>query len=182
MSYRQLFLLLEGDDDERFFRSVVLPLLDSAYDDIRVVKFSELRKEKVNGLLRSIAGMKADYILVRDLDRLPCATATKDLILKSFPYVSPDRIQIVKGEIESWYCAGIPEDHAWRSLKIGRCPDTSVVTKEAFEITVFRSGQTKIPAMLALLKSFDLQTAIRRNESFRRFLRKFIRSGTGQGD
>jgi hypothetical protein len=27
--------------------------------------------------------------------------------------------------------------------------------------------------MLALLEKFDLQTAIRRNESFRRFLKKF---------
>jgi hypothetical protein len=112
MSYRQLFLLLEGDDDERFFRSIVLPLLGSAYDDVRVVQISGLRKEKVNGYLRSIASMKADYVLVRDLDRLPCATAAKDRILKSFPHASPDRIQVVKAEIESWYCAGIPENHA----------------------------------------------------------------------
>ncbi|HEX6903249.1 MAG TPA: hypothetical protein VF789_26265 [Thermoanaerobaculia bacterium] len=174
MSYRRLFLLVEGDDDERFFRSVVLPLLSSAYHDIQVVRISTLKKEKVNGLLRSIAGMKADYILVHDLDQHPCATAAKDSLLKSFPPASPDRIQIVKGEIESWYCAGIPEDHPWRSLPIGRCPDTRVVTKEAFAAATLHPGQPRLPAMLDLLKSFDLQVAIRRNESFQRFLRKFI--------
>jgi hypothetical protein len=146
MSYRQLFLLVEGDDDERFFRSVVLPLLSSAYNEIQVVKISMFKKEKVKGLLRSIAGMKADYILVRDLDRHPCATAAKDSVLKSFPHVSPDRIQIVKGEIESWYCAGIPEDHPWRSLPIGRCPDTGVVTKEAFETATLSPGQPSVPS------------------------------------
>ena len=179
MSYRQLFLLLEGDDDERFFRSVVLPLLGSAYDDVRVVQISGLRKEKVNGYLRSIASMKADYILVRDLDWLPCATAAKDRILKSFPACQsgphPDR---QGGDRELVAVPGIPEGHAWRSLKIGRCPETSVVTKEAFEAAV-RPGEHKVPVMLALLEEFDLQTAIHRNDSFRRFLRKFVPPSAG---
>jgi hypothetical protein len=174
MSYRRLFLFVEGDDDERFFSSVVVPALLTAYDHIQFVQFSGLNKEKRRGFLRSIAAMKADYILVRDLDRLPCVTAAKDQVLKSLPQVYPDRIQIVKAEIESWYCAGIPEDHPWRSLAIGRSANTSTITKEAFEAAVFQPGQPKLPAMLALLESFDLQAAVQRNESFRRFLRKFV--------
>jgi hypothetical protein len=83
MTYRQLFLFVEGDDDERFFRSVVL-------------------------------------------------------------------------------------------LAIGRCADTSTITKEAFEAAVLQSGQPKLPTMLALLESFDREAAVDRNESFRRFLRKFV--------
>jgi hypothetical protein len=179
MTYRQLFLFVEGDDDERFFRSVVLPMLQSAYDAVQFVKFSGLKKEKIRGFLRSITSMKADYILVRDLDRHPCATAAKDGILKFFPQIDPDRIQIVKAEIESWYCAGIPENHSWRSLAIARSPDTSNITKEAFEAAVFQSGQPKLPAMLALLESFDREAAVRRNESFRRFLRKFVPPSSG---
>jgi hypothetical protein len=85
MSYRRLFLFVEGDDDERFFSSVVVPALLTAYDHIQFVQFSGLNKEKRRGFLRSIAAMKADYILVRDLDRLPCVTAAKDQVLKSLP-------------------------------------------------------------------------------------------------
>lgn len=173
MNYRRLFLFVEGDDDERFFRSVVLPLLRSSYEDIQFVKFRALKKEKIRGFVRSIASMQADYILVHDLDRHPCATAAKDQVLRTLPYLDPDRVHIVKAEIESWYCAGIPETHPWRSLAVGRCADTSTVTKEAFETAVLQAGQPKLPAMLALLEGFDLEAAKNRNESLRRFVRRF---------
>jgi hypothetical protein len=173
MTYRQLFLFVEGDDDERFFRSAVVPALFTGYHHVQFVQFSALKKEKLKGFFRSIVAMKAEYILVRDLDRQPCASAAKDHILGALPQIDPDRVQIVKAEIESWYCAGIPGDHPWRSLAIGRCADTSTITKEAFEAAVFQSGQPKLPAMLKLLERFDLEAAVQRNESFRRFLRKF---------
>lgn len=174
MTYRRLFLFVEGDDDERFFCSVVLPLLRGSYDDVQFVKFRALKREKIKGFLRSIAGMKADYIFVHDLDRHPCATAAKDHLLRTWPHLDADRVQIVKAEIESWYCAGIPENHPWRSLAIGRSADTSTITKEAFEAAVLQSGQPKLPAMLALLEGFDREAAVHRNESLRRFLRKFV--------
>lgn len=63
MTYRRLFLFVEGDDDERFFSSVVLPTLYTAYDNVQFVQFSALKKEKLKGFLRSVAAMKADYIL-----------------------------------------------------------------------------------------------------------------------
>jgi hypothetical protein len=179
MTYRQLFLFVEGDDDERFLSSVVVPALLTAYGHFRFVQFSSLKKEKLRGFLRSVVAMKADYILVRDLDRLPCVTAAKDEVLRSLPQVNPDRVQIVKAEIESWYCAGISEDHPWRSLTIGRCTDTSSITKEILEAAVFQEGQPKLPTMLELLESFDREAAVQRNESFRRFLRKFVPSVIG---
>jgi hypothetical protein len=116
MTFRRLFLFVEGDDDERFFRSVLLPSLQSAYQDVQFVQFTRLKKEKVQGFLRSIAGMKADYIFVHDMDQLPCATAAREKLLKIFPQVDADRLQVVKAEIESWYCAGLPEGDPWESL------------------------------------------------------------------
>lgn len=138
MTFRRLFLFVEGDDDERFFRSVLLPFLQSAYQDIQFVQFSQRKKEKIAGYLRSTAAMKADYIFVRDLDQLPCATAARDKLLAVFPQVSADRVQIVKAEIESWYCAGLPEGHPWESLAARSHVDTSTVTKEAFEAAILR--------------------------------------------
>ena len=174
MTFRRLFLFVEGDDDERFFRSVLLPFLRSAYQDVQFVQFSRLKKEKVRGFLHSIAGMKADYIFVRDLDRLPCATAARDRLVAVFPQVSADRVQIVKAEIESWYCAGLPEGHPWESLAARPHLDTSTVTKEAFEATILRKGAPRVSTMLEILESFDREAAARRNESFQRFVRRFI--------
>jgi hypothetical protein len=174
MTFRRLFLFVEVDDDERFFRSVLLPSLRTAYEDIQFVQFSRLKKEKVRGFLQSIAGMKADYIFVRDLDRLPCATAARDKMLAVFPQVSADRVQIVKAEIESWYCAGLPEGHPWESLASRPHLDTSTVTKEAFEAAILRKGAPRVSTMLEILESFDREAAVRRNESFRRFVRRFI--------
>lgn len=174
MTFRRLFLFVEGDDDERFFRSVLLPSFQSAYQDIRFVQFSQRKKEKIIGYLHSIAAMRADYIFVHDLDQLPCATAARDKLLKVFPQVSADRVQIVKAEIESWYCAGLPEEHPWRSLAARPHLDTSTVTKEAFEAAILHKGAPRVSTMLEILESFDLEAATRRNESFRRFVRRFI--------
>ena len=174
MTYRRLFLFVEGDDDERFFSSVLLPSLQSAYEDIRFVQFSQLNKKEVRDYLRSIAGMKADYIFVRDLDQLPCATAARDKLLAVHPQVSADRVQIVKAEIESWYCAGLPEGHPWRSLAARPHLDTSTVTKEIFEAAILQKGAPRVSTMLEILESFDGEAAERRNESFRRFVRRFI--------
>jgi hypothetical protein len=174
MTFKRLFLFVEGDDDERFFRAVLLPLLSRGYEEIRFVQFSRLKREKVRAWMRSVAGMKADYIYIRDLDRHPCATAARDRVGDSLPWIDPERVQIVKAEIESWYCAGIHKDHPWGTLDVARVPDTHAVTKEAFEVAISRKGEPKIPAMLAILEGFDLDTALRRNESLRRFVRKFI--------
>jgi hypothetical protein len=174
MTFRRLFLFVEGDDDERFFRSVFLPPLRAAYEDIQFVQFTRLKKEKVRGFLHSIAAMKADYIFVHDLDEFPCATAAREKLLAVYPQVNADRVQIVKAEIESWYCAGLPEGHPWSSLAAHL--DTSTVTKEDFDTAFLRKGAPRVATMREILESFDLEAARRRNESFRRFVSRFIPS------
>lgn len=175
MAYRRLFLFIEGDDDERFFRAVLFPLLDDRYDDIRPVQYSKLKKAKVAAYLRSVQAIPgAEYILVRDLDFLPCVTQAKDKVRRHFPQAEPERIQVVKSEIESWYCAGIPEgDSALGALRISSCLETGEITKEVFREALDREGIPSLPALLALLERFDRDRAARRNASFRYFLRKF---------
>lgn len=41
-----------------------------------------------------------------------------------------------------------------------------------------RTGTLRIPILLALLERFDVETAARRNGSFRYFLAKFLGGGT----
>lgn len=107
MAYRRLFLFVEGADDERFFGAVLFPLFRKRYEEVRVVQVSQMTKKKVSDWLRSVERMRADYLFVRDLDRHPCATAAKDALRDVHPRLDPARIQVVKVEIESWYCAGI---------------------------------------------------------------------------
>lgn len=179
MPYRQLFLFVEGDDDERLLRRVGLPYWESVYDYVRFVKVSQEKDRKVEAYLRSVKAMGADFIWIADLDRHPCASSAKESLLRRQPSLDPARVQIVKVEIESWYCAGIPEhDSDYGSLRIATCEETAEVTKEAFNDAIGRTGTLRIPILLALLERFDVETAARRNGSFRYFLAKFLGGAT----
>ena len=182
MAYRRLFLLVEGEDDARFFKHVVIPLLlrDRDYQQVEPIQFRAWSKEKLKKFLHSIEAMGAEYLLVGDLDLHPCVTAAKEVVARRHPFVEPARVQIVKAEIESWYCAGIPDrDPELGSLKIATCSDTSEVTKEAFYASLGPKAPFRIPFLVSLLERFDLETAVRRNASFRYFVRKYLNLPAG---
>jgi hypothetical protein len=180
MAYRQLFLLVEGEDDARFFEHVVIPLLLRDYQRVEPVQIRAWPKEKLKKFLHSVEAMDAEYLLVGDLDFHPCVTAAKEVVVKRQPFVEPARVQIVKAEIESWYCAGIPDrDAELGSLRIATCTDTSEVTKEAFNAAIGQKAPFRIPFLISLLERFDLETAARRNASFRYFARKHLNLPAG---
>jgi hypothetical protein len=176
MAYRQLFLFVEGDDDERFFRRVTVPLFQERYNEVRIVRYAILKKEKLDGFVRSVQSIAgADYLIVRDLDRHPCVTAAKQSLRQRCPQAEPKRIQIVKTEIESWYCAGIPDgDPDWGDLSIARTPDTEPITKENCLTEMATGRPTLLPVLLSLLERFDRKRAAARNGSFQYFLRKHL--------
>jgi hypothetical protein len=171
MAYRQFYLFVEGDDDERFFTRIFFPRLRPIYQYVRPIQYAKLKRTKIDGLLASVSAMGADYLFVGDLDRLPCATAKKQHLLRGHPRLDPAQVLVVKAEIESWYCAGVGEEHPrFGKLDLARCAETSTVTKEGFA----RALQGRLGAMLELLDAFDPETAARRNESFRYFARKYL--------
>lgn len=171
MPDRRLYLFVEGDDDERFFRFVLEPLLRATYDEVLYVKFSQMKWERLRAFLRSLEAMQAEYLLVRDQDRYPCVTAAKEAVRRIHARIDPGRVQIVQPEIEGWYCAGIREDHtALGGLDVVTCAETSGVTKERFEREVLRGGEPRAAAMVGILEAFDRETAARRNASFRYFI------------
>jgi hypothetical protein len=174
MAYRQFFLFIEGDDDERFFTRVFLPRLRLIYQHVSTVQYSTRKKAWIDAYLASVASIGADYLFVGDLDRLPCASAKKRHLVKDHPRLDPARILVVKVEIESWYCAGVGEEHSrFGALDLARCAETAVVTKERFDAAV-SPRTTRLEAMIELLEAFDSATAARRNESFRYFVRKHL--------
>lgn len=65
-SYKRLFIWVEGDDDERFFRNILKPKLHEKYDSVEIIKYATMKKEKVYNFVKSIQAMGADYIYVTD--------------------------------------------------------------------------------------------------------------------
>ena len=74
MPYKRLWVLLEGNDDERFFERVMKPLFGNAYDFVRPWQYAQKQTKKVKAFLQSIKSMNSDYFFWGDINRLPCVT------------------------------------------------------------------------------------------------------------
>ena len=172
MAYRRLFIFLEGDDDERFFDRVIKPKYEQIYDHVHLWKYAQAKKQKVNGFLRSINAMRAEYLFVSDLDESPCVTDKKARIASKFEKLSEDRILIVCRKIESWYLAGL-NDEGCRQIGIPPSDDnTDRMSKEQFAGMMSKKFVSRIDFMQEIMKVFDRKTALTRNTSFGYFMRK----------
>ena len=172
LAYRRLFILVEGDDDERFFDRVIIPLYEQIYDYVQPWKYSQQKSKKVNGFLNSIHAMQADYIFVADMDESPCVTDRKERITSQFEKLSEDRILIVCREIESWYLAGL-NDNSRRQIKIRTIDNTDHISKEQFDRMMPERFGSRIDFMQEIMKLFDRETASGKNTSFEYFMRKY---------
>jgi hypothetical protein len=171
--YKQLFVFVEGDDDELFFDKVVELMFREKCDSIEVIQWAQERPGKTDGYIRSIKSKNwnADYILVTDMDT-PCVTAKKEEIQKRFENVDEDRIMVVGKEIESWYLAVLDDDKC-KEFGISPFRTTDDVTKEQFGGLVPRKFDSDIDFMREMLKAFDIETVKRKNKSFRYFVEKY---------
>ena len=78
MSYRCLYIWVEGSYDDLFFSEVIRPLLESWYDWVEVVRYAEEEPAWRRSYLRNIRSRQdASYIYVTDLNAAPCVTAKK---------------------------------------------------------------------------------------------------------
>ncbi|MCY3684239.1 MAG: hypothetical protein OXH16_22825 [Gemmatimonadetes bacterium] len=173
MAYRRLFILVEGDDDERFFDRLIRPIYEHIYDYVQHWKYSQQKLEKVNGFLNSINSIPhADYIFVADMDESPCVTAKKERITSQFEKLSEDRILVVCREIESWYLAGLNDDSC-SEIDIRTIKNTDRISKEQFNRMMPEKFVSRIDFMQEIMKLFDLETASTKNTSFEYFMRKY---------
>lgn len=171
--YKELFVFVEGDDDELFFDKVIELMFRGKYDSIEVIQWAQERPGKTDGYIRSIKSenWNADYILVTDMDT-PCVTAKKEKIQRRFGNVDEDRIMVVKKEIESWYLAVLDDDKC-KEFGIRSFSDTDNVAKEQFGELVPKRFDSDVDFMREILKCFDVETAKRKNKSFRYFVEKY---------
>jgi hypothetical protein len=169
---RRLFILVEGQDDVRFFGRIIKPLLAPRYDSVEIIAYACTKREKVNRFLESVTQMKNDYIFVADIDFEHSVRDKKQILYYRFSNIDGKSIVIVIKEIESWYYAGISGNLA-REMGIPDTGSTNDLTKEDFNRLIPRRFDSRIDFMFEILKSFSLETAARKNHSFDYFAGRY---------
>lgn len=172
MSERRLFILVEGNDDERFFTRVIIPLLSPRYRAVRLIKYACMRSNRVCRFIRSIHRAGDELLLVADIDKVPGVTAKKRILMERFGVVQPGEIMVIIQEIESWYLAGLETQDAHR-LGVHPIPSTDQVTKEIFNATIPPQYTSRIAYMLEILSRFSIPSACRKNRSFHHFMDRY---------
>jgi hypothetical protein len=173
MSYRQLWLFVEGYYDTRFVDTVVRPWIANLYDAVRVVEFASMKREKLYSFLHSVEAMpNSNYLFLKDINGSPCVTLKKHSIRGDFNQrVHIDRTVIVVKEIESWYLAGIDET-ASGMIGIRNQSSTDDITKEIFISLIPHRFDSIDDFMIEILKNYTIDVARQKNRSFDYFMNK----------
>jgi hypothetical protein len=173
--FNELYFLIEGNRDERFFQRIVEPILKDRYDYIGYYQYAQRPKRKIRQFIRSIVSKHADFFCMTDINTSPCVTAKKQHIKEhKFGTVDDFRILVVKKEIESWYLAGLDEE-CCRRLRLPIHYETENISKEQFEelLSGSKLGCT-INCIIEILKNYNISTAISKNRSFEYCHRKYL--------
>ncbi len=174
MKLSKLYIFVEGNDDERFFKHVIVPLMYKKYNDVEIFKYAQWKKEKVNNFINSIKTLQFDYIFTADLDDEPSVGSKKKRVHYSFANVDDKRISIVIHEIESWYIAGFPDDMLL-AMKLPEIVDSESITKEDFNQLYHQISRSRIDFMRELLKNYSIKTASEKNSSFKHFVETYVK-------
>ncbi len=169
MKLRKLYIFVEGNDDELFFKKVMLPLFLKQYSDVEIFKYAQWKRQKVELFIQSIITLNYDYIFTADIDLLETVNDKKKIIRSRFGNLDNSKISIVIKEIESWYLAGCTEEMS-AVLNIRIPPNTNNITKEDFNEICHHTYRSRIDFMYELLKNFSYDTAKDKNESYKYFV------------
>jgi hypothetical protein len=174
MGYKLLFILIEGDDDERFFESVVEPFIQERYSAIKFQKYAKKNKKWKVNIIKSITSMKADYLCVGDIDDVPCVTSKKERIMDDFDEkITKNKIIIVIKEIESWYLAGLDEKVSKELGIRKKIETTNNLVKEHFNQLIPKKMPRSV-FMRKILENYDVEVAEGKNRSFEYFLNNWM--------
>ncbi len=172
MPDKQLFILLEGDDDKRFFETILKPLLQRTYSTIKCWKYSQKKHENIARFIKTLNSMNADYIFARDINNAPCITSKRDKITRKFNQIPETKIIVVVKEIESWYLAGLDKNTSKKCGIRKKIGTTDNITKEHFNHLIPRN-MPRTDFIQKILENYDVEIAKERCESFGYFLNKW---------
>jgi hypothetical protein len=169
---KRLFIMVEGEDDIRFFGRIIKPLFVSRYDSVEIIPYASIKRTKVNNFLKSVRQMKNDYIFVSDIDTERSVRDKKQILYYHFNNIDGKSIIVVIKEIESWYYAGLSRESAL-ALGVPDLASTDELTKEDFNHLIPRKYDSRIDFMFEILKYFSLESARTKNTSFRFFTDRY---------
>ncbi|MDP2797932.1 MAG: hypothetical protein Q8N94_10550 [Methanoregula sp.] len=169
---KRLFIMVEGEDDVRFFGRIIKPLFVSRYESIEIIPYASIKREKVNNFLKSVRQMNNDYIFVADIDTERSVRDKKQILYFHFNNIAGHSIVIVIKEIESWYYAGLSAIAA-QDIGVADLTTTDNIFKEDFNQLMPRHFDSRIDFMFEILKSFSLETAVLKNRSFKFFVERY---------
>lgn len=169
---KRLFILVEGEDDVRFFGRIIKPLFVSRYSSVEIIPYASIKRSKVNSFLKSIRLMNNDYIFVADIDTEHSVRDKKQILYSHFSHIDGGSIVVVIKEIESWYYAGLSGKSA-QDLTVPDLLLTDDLTKEDFNGLIPLRYDSRIDFMFEILKYFSIDTAGKKNHSFNFFVKRF---------
>ncbi len=177
MSYKQLYIWVEGPDDKRFIETVIIPYFKEKYNNINIIEYAKKTTKFIENLIKSIKSMKADYIYLADIDNVACITQKKELIKQQIKNIDENAIIIVRKEIESWYYAGLTETK-FKTLGIekpSRYKKTDSLIKEQFDQSIPKKFNSRVDFMIEVLKVYNLNTVINQetNQSLLYFVNQY---------
>lgn len=165
-----LYVLVEGDDDERFVCRVAQPIVKEASWAVLCYKYACKKPHKVKGFLQALMSRGQGFFYLSDLDGAPCVTARKQKVSQQLGgTVSEGKLIVVAEEIEAWYLAGVDDEMAKELGLKNRIARTDSITKEDFR-SMIPKRRSRIDLMQEILDRYDAGTAVQRNASLAYFL------------
>lgn len=172
MGYRILYIWVEGNKDFRFFDSVLKPLFENKYGYVQIIEYRKMKKDKTINYLESIISMCADYIFFVDINAYPDEESRKRGLKRKYGKIEENRIIVVEKEIESWYLAGLDAENSKR-LGVTHLENTDNIVKEKFNTMKPQRFDSEIDFMMEILKYYSIETAKKKNKSFKKFIEKY---------
>ncbi|MGA2385966.1 MAG: hypothetical protein ABSG33_05495 [Candidatus Bathyarchaeia archaeon] len=167
------YILLEGDNDIRFYSSILYPLLSMKYRIIHPWRYQKVKKEITSKFIDT-AHSEGTCLFLHDFDNVRCFREAKSVLRKTWIQLLDEEIHVVVIEIESWYLAGLsPRSAAKIGISEEDFPQTNDVTKGVF-LSLKPTNMTETEYYQLFLLHFDLVKARQRNRSLDRFLRQCI--------
>lgn len=156
-----LYIFVEGNDDERFYRWYF------NNKNVSVIKYAQEKRDKINNFIKSIKKIpNVDYIFTADTDG-KSLEEKKGEIIRLYSNCEYEKIVVAQMEIESWYLAGLDQAMSTK-FRIKYYISTDNIAKENFKDLVPKS-YSPMSFMIEILKSYNLEVAITKNLTFRCF-------------
>jgi hypothetical protein len=181
MDFKQLYIFVEGTDDERFIEKAIKPHLLKRYAYVKTISYAQLPKNNIEKFIQTYKKQgSSDYIFLCDLDargdKTLCVSSKKQSIQNKYGnFLELEKIAVVKEEIESWYLAGISTENITK-FKMKIFEETESISKEEFEKMIPRNFASKTEFMFEILKTYSIDKATELNASLKYFQRKFLDS------